>query len=41
MIVGGLPKRSNTHAKSVALMALDMIQLTQRIKVNDKPVKVS
>ncbi|EDV24636.1 uncharacterized protein TRIADDRAFT_56641 [Trichoplax adhaerens] len=41
MIVGGLPKRSNTHAKSVALMALDMIQLTQRIKVNDQPVKIT
>lgn len=41
MLAGGLPEKSQTHAKNIALVALDMIDLAREILIDGDPVRVS
>ena len=41
MLASGLPERNSIHAKSIALVALDMLVIGQEVTVDDHPVKVT
>ena len=41
MLASGLPERNSIHAKSIALVALDMLVIGQEVTVDDRPVKVT
>ena len=41
MLAGGLPERNPTHAKNIALVALDMIDLAREMLIDGSPVRVS
>ena len=40
MLASGLPEKSSVHAKSIALVALDMLDIAREITVDGCPVKV-
>ena len=40
MLASGLPEKNSVHAKSIALVALDMLDIGQEVTVDDRPVKV-
>ena len=41
MLASGLPEKNSVHAKSIALVALDMIDIVRDIVVYEQPVRVS
>ena len=41
MLASGLPEKSTVHAKNIALVALDMLDIVREIAVDDHPVRVS
>lgn len=38
MAVSGLPEPCSTHARCIAMLALDMMDLSQEVHVDGKPV---
>ncbi len=40
MLASGLPERSTVHAKNIALVALDMMDIAREIVVDGQGVKV-
>ncbi|KAK2188586.1 hypothetical protein NP493_128g05046 [Ridgeia piscesae] len=41
MLASGLPEKNSVHAKSIALVALDMLDIGQEVTVDDHPVKIT
>ena len=41
MLASGLPEKSSVHAKNIALVALDMVDLAREIVIDGDPVRVS
>ena len=40
MLASGLPEKTEVHAKNIALVALDMMDIAQGVVVDDYRVKV-
>ena len=41
MLASGLPEKSSLHAKNIALVALDMLDIVREIAVDNQPIRVN